>query len=922
MKKIKLNLLAPLSVIAIATSLVCLQNNPSTPEIVSAAEEEQIMYSQDVDVGDFALVYKANDLANLRIDTVNQTLTSHGAWDSSFVSTAKLESDATSYSIKAHVSGTNSYSTDGGIGFNIYFNNENYFTFYMAFRNNEVAHSITEGVFLSHVNGQWDNVWQYAKYQVGGFITARTFTDIWSDYGGWGKGTDRDHFSTSNLRGNSYIGPDKGFDMTMYVDRTTYNGRLVDVLQMQVDAFEMDGYTPATFYTPKYAVDAITNPKGAGERIYAHLKPKIGFWNNGMDDVVYSNIEFKHNKPKAEAKKHKLEIIGTEPETFIQNAVDGSFTYKNDNAFNSAFVYPTGVDMSGSRIDLSATVSGTTGDVNDATVGFGVYYDNDNYMSIYVRWNGSGTIDGVHILTTVNGSDTSSYQGARIPWDTTYESPASFKDLWSDNSGFITDFEFPCGIDDNFNHFKTQSAITIATGFDLNLSICRAYYLGREIDVYQIGITAEGTDNKVHTWYSPCWASDAYTYPNGSEEQSPFINTTPKVCYYAHGAGEITFSNLKCKNEIIIPFDPSSIPFGTRTEDGWELTGSNNGEGWQLGENVISESWELLDVDSHYLEVTAFKENTLSDFFVGGEIKIVDYVGDESLFGLYPYYLDSSNYLFVKFDFTRTSQNVIVEGKLNGDSLGGFYPLVSKELDCDLFVPNKLEVGIQSSSVDIYLGDTPRPTFSYSFARQEFKDRELTDSKVGFVFYNASGDITNFAIQDSRIFDFTPSEDDIPVILEAGSRPSYGFQNRAISLPTYQAFNYLGEAIECKITITTPTGEVIEVEEGTTSFTPTQLTSADHKYTIKVTAIDEWGHEAESIEYTVEVSKYVDPLTPVKKQVLWQTVFVLLFFVFILLLTAGLGVLLIRKNKREAAEAEALNKKNQEKAARDLEEIE
>lgn len=905
----KINKLNSFLLIGFSLLTLAILNNKEKDFVSANAEEEMI--TEHADVTKFGLVFNAHHTTNLVIDAENQTMTTNGAWDSAFLSTTQFDTGASSYSFKTHVTSTEGNVNDGGIGFNLYFNNDNYVTFYLCWKQGMIMDTIAEGVYLCHVNGAWDRVWEYAKYPTGPFVTATTFTDIWSDYGGWGKGPDRFNITSMNLRGNSHILASTGFDMTLHVDRVVYNDRLVDVMQYQVDAFEADGVTPATYYTPRYAIDALTNPKGAGERIYGHLNPKIGFFNNAIGNVTYSNIVFKHNNVKSTISSN-FNVYGAEAKTYVIDNDAKTITYENDTNFNSSFALAEDINTAGSRIDLSAHVSGTYGDINDAQIGFALYHDDLNYMIAYLRWSGVGTVDGVHFLFTVDGNTNSSYSGARIPWDNNFETPPNFKDLWSDNSGFITDFEVPCGIDDNFNKIRSQSQIKIATGFRMNLSKVRVYYLSRLVDVYQIGITALGTDNKEHTWYSPSWTSDAFTYPKGGEE-SPFINTNPKIGFYGHNCGEVTLSDFKFNGDTLEPYDPLTIPFGTRSEGDWDLTGSNNGANWTYNDNELTEVWEYIGTDDRYLEVTALKDNTDKNFYFGAKIKFTQRLGNESLVGIYPYFLDNNNYLLVYLGYVNNIPKLVVKGKMDGHNLGGVEQLVNEASNDNYTLDTKLEIGIEEDDVSIYLGNTARPTYSFTLSRQTFGTRELTNAKIGFVAFNASCHIKEITKQNARIFEFMPAPEDLPIIYELGARPTYVSLGSVIELPTYQAFNFYGEVISHQVEVTKPNGEKVILEAGVNSFVVDEMTSEENKYVITVTATDEWGNDANAVTYTIEVYEYLDPLTPIERKVIWQTKFILTFFSLLLLLTASLAILLVVRNKKEAKLAEELNRKNREK---------
>ena len=60
---------------------------------------------------------------------------------------------------------------------------------------------------------------------------------------------------------------------------------------IQIDAFESDGNTPATFYSPS-AVD-VTNPKGGAESPWIAVKPQITSFDHKVGVVKIDNVVFK-----------------------------------------------------------------------------------------------------------------------------------------------------------------------------------------------------------------------------------------------------------------------------------------------------------------------------------------------------------------------------------------------------------------------------------------------------------------------------------------------------------------------------------------------------------------------------------------------------------------------------------------------------
>ena len=905
MKKNKLKLLL-FPIAALVLSSFALANNAKEVQ----ADDSTEYITQIADVSKFALVYDDDHITTATYDEDDQSLTTDGAWDSAFFSTNQFETRATSYSIKAHVSTTIGNVDDGIIGFNIYYNRENYVNFYLAFKQDMVKDTIAEAVFLCHVDDQYDGAYQYAKLP-GGFITATTFTDIWSDFGGWGYGIDRESFSQSNLRGNSYIMGISGFDMTMYVDRIVHEDRLVDCFQYQIDAYEIDRVTPRTYFSPKYVIDAITNPKGVGERIYSYLKPKIGFVNNNYGYVTYSDIVFKHNNKLNTVKSH-FDVVGSDPKKFEIDNNSRTITYDNTN-FGSSFVSSSGFDTSSTLFSLSADIAGSAGYQIDTQIGFGIQYDDSNYLIVYFAWDGTNqTIDGVHLLITSNGVSSNVTQYARFPWDTSYLTQSNdFIDYWSDNGGFITDSEIPSGIDGNFDKFRQESRITISSGIRLGMTKIRLTYHSRLVDAYQLSVTATGLDDKVHSWYSPSVCIDAFTNPKG-EGASPFVDVDPRIGFYACNTGEITIKNIQCNNDIVLPIDPSQIEFGTREEAGWSFTGSDEGYNWTYAPDRLSETWEDLEADSHKDEVTALTYNDESNFYFGAELLIERKYGSLSYVGLIPYYLDVNNNLYIRFIVGDYGTKLSISGVLAGQSIGGVTTIYSNYISEDIFDSIKVEVAINDNKLDIYVGSMIKPMLSYTFSRESFKDRVLTDSKIGFVFYNSSGEIFDYQKSNSRVFPETPKDTDIPIIYENGSRVTFGYVDKDVYLPIYSALNVLGESIEVVIEVKDPDGESVTLINN--SFVPDKV----GEYKVSITAKDEWNHEAATVSYSINVTKYVDPLTPIAKDKLWQTTFVIVFFSCILALTIALGIVLLRKKKKEAKISEELNRKKRERNEKEL----
>ncbi len=506
---------------------------------VSAAGET-ISETVTTDYGAFRLRGGDVTVGTITPDAANNALVYTGAWDSNFAVTDQFDTRAGNYSLKTHVYDEDwAIGDELGTGFCIYYNDNNYLNLYLKWNKNDSTACFIEGVMHNKVGGSYTNSYQIATLPNGGLATPGEFTDIWSDGANWtinGVGT--------NLRTNTTTLVNKGFDMTLHVERSTYSERTVDILQLQVDSYGSDGTTAVTMYSPKYAVDAFTNPSGKGASSLIDRKPQIGFNQHGMSEVTYSDIVFTNKN--TETVNAKFTRVGTQPTTAIVNADSNTLTYNNTN-YGTGFMVGDFATTSTGSVDVQATVSGTNGNASDTQIGFTYYLDSKNYAIIYARWDGNiGTIDGVHALFTVNGTPNSA-KWAKDPWDNSYTEArgGNFIDVWTDFGGWITDSSEPMNKYNNFNNMRSESAITIASGFTFGLQRTRVTYASRLVDAFQFRVGAKGTDNVYHNWYSCTFCVDDYTYPNGGEEASELINAAPQIGFYAFNVGEITLSDIK-----------------------------------------------------------------------------------------------------------------------------------------------------------------------------------------------------------------------------------------------------------------------------------------------------------------------------------------------------------------------------------------
>ncbi len=505
-------------------------------------------------------------------DAENNSLTykkEGNALDTGFAVTDQFDTRAGNYSLKVSVNADSTWatpkdSTELTTGFVIYYNDANFITFYLKW-NKDSINSIQEAAIWNRVASDGSN-YNWALEPNGSFAGPNQwgFVDVFSDNSSvWFDENDKG----VNLRTSSTILCDKGFDMTLNVERTTYKERVVDVLQIQIDALTNDGETKASFHTGKYAIDAMTNPKGSGASEYLDQKPQIGFTQTCMEDytVKYSNIVFTNKS--TESVSTEISKYGAAPEIATIDSTNNTIAYSNKN-FASGFLMADLNISSSDTVDLEATVSGTCEDKNDTQLGFVYYFDDNNYAIIYLQWNNTtNTIAGGSCLIKVNGTDQNAsgialkpdwytLDGGLVEYSSTDElngfcTLKSFYTFWTDYGGWMVDSPEPNGIYQNFNDnnkIRSATAITIKSGFTFGLQRVRTTYLERVCDAFQLRFSAKDTSGVLHNWYSPVICSDAYTAPKGGGT-SELINASPKIGFYTYNTDEISLSNFKCNGK-------------------------------------------------------------------------------------------------------------------------------------------------------------------------------------------------------------------------------------------------------------------------------------------------------------------------------------------------------------------------------------
>ncbi|MCR4561849.1 MAG: hypothetical protein K5694_01390 [Bacilli bacterium] len=500
-------------------------------------------------------------------DSANKKITYSGSWADNYLVTDQFDTRAGDYSFKTHVSRsdwTAPTSGDNGIGFVLYVNNDNYVDFFLKWTN-VCSNSIAEAVFKVRSRGE-DGNYASALLPSGAYAGRGEYVDVWSDGSNWGTSVDG---ANINLRTGSTITPALGFDMTLHVNRVTYADRLADVIYLQIDGYALDGTTPLTVYSPRYAVDCLTNPEGEDSAI-AERKYQLGFNGYSNDSTELSDIVFTDKNTVTE--DVEITRYGTVPTSY--SVADNKITVDNDN-FCDSFMMTDLAYAATDSFDIEVAVSGTGDNTEDNSAGFTYYFDDENYFTFYFKWDGTlATVAVASLLPKVDGTD------------------GAFIDRWTDN-GYTKDSEEY--LYNNVNTIRSETELTIASGFKMGLKKVRE----DSADVFRIRITGADTTGVIHTWYAPELSIDSYVSLSGN----------PKIGLYAYNAGPVTFSNMKVDGK------PANVSLSVRelarafTSDYMKMSEVSTSDGSDTGAcrgetgyyAAAKAAWNKLDADARTL---------------------------------------------------------------------------------------------------------------------------------------------------------------------------------------------------------------------------------------------------------------------------------------------------------------------------------
>lgn len=337
-------------------------------------------------------------------------------------------------------------------------------------------------------------------------------------------------------------------------------------------------------------------------------------------------------------------------------------------------------------------------------------------------------------------------------------------------------------------------------------------------------------DNVLVTWYGiKIVKSGQFIIKGHDRTKSPYVGVTVRKTTVA--VTNVKVSGFNAYNDII--------------KDDWTFKGAHTYT-WNYDENNDSLKGNLIG-GTEWMSTMALKNNVEGkrDFYMASEVLISESTASEYKTGFVPYYLDSNNYVFCWLSmWANASPTIVITGRLNGKVVGSEWR--EAQVSYNYFdVVNLVEIQIERDSVKVYLNKSFNPSFQTTIEGLNLRDIE--NSKVGFNLYNTSATFSNINLMtDTRNFKNTEK----PVISEQGKRKETGELNVRISLPIYFASNSADDILNAIVHVTDPNGEEVELVKN--GFIPTIY----GEYKVRVTCVDNWGNEAEPIEYNISISNH------------------------------------------------------------------
>lgn len=337
-------------------------------------------------------------------------------------------------------------------------------------------------------------------------------------------------------------------------------------------------------------------------------------------------------------------------------------------------------------------------------------------------------------------------------------------------------------------------------------------------------------DNVLVTWWGLKIVKAGQFYIKGHDKtKSPYVGIT--VRRTTMSVTNIKVSGFNSYNEI--------------TKGDWIFKGAHTYT-WDYNEANNTLKGDFIG-GTEWMSTMALQMNSEGkrDFYMASSVMVTDSTASEYKTGFVPYYVDSNNYVFCWLSmWANASPTIVITARLNGKVIG------SEWREAQVSYPyfdtlNLVEVQVEKDSIKVYLNKSFNPNFQTTIEGLNLRD--INNSKVGFNLYNTSATFSEIHLMTTeRNF----RNEEKPVITEQGKRKTEGEINTRISLPIYFASNSADDILDAVVKVIDPNGEEIELVKN--GFVPELVGD----YQVTVTCVDNWGNEAEPIQYSIHV---VDP---------------------------------------------------------------
>ena len=284
------------------------------------------------------------------------------------------------------------------------------------------------------------------------------------------------------------------------------------------------------------------------------------------------------------------------------------------------------------------------------------------------------------------------------------------------------------------------------------------------------------------------------------------------------------------------------LPNSTVKEGDWSLNGPRP-DTWTIDEENGTVTGKL-DGGTVWQQTNALISNEKTDFWCGATVNVSEVTASEHKVGLVPYYVDSNNYVFVWFSrWAGSTPNVNTTVRVNGQIIPPEWGEREVGIQFD-GADNKLEAHIEGDTISVYVGGTFAPVYQGEYPG--LSARRLSGAKSGFNISNVSATFKDFALGvEERVYSYNEK----PVIAEVGTRVTEAYLGDSVRLPIYTASNSNYDPLNAIVNVTDPTDNPVTLVSN--AFTAEKLGA----YHVSVTCVDDWGNEADPIEYDITVTE-------------------------------------------------------------------